>query len=158
MRRTSFISGSTPTVVLVHGAFADASGWGAVIAELQAQGMGVVAPALALRTLAADAATVVGAAERFDGPVILAGHGYGGAVVTVAGASAVNVVGLVYVAGFALAEGESCSDVAARFPRRCSRGRCGRRRMRTRMEGWRSSSRSGRTRSPRRSQATCPRR
>ena len=116
MRRTSFISGSTPTVVLVHGAFADASGWGAVIAELQAQGMGVVAPALALRTLAADAATVVGAAERFDGPVILAGHGYGGAVVTVAGARAVNVVGLVYVAGFALAEGESCSDVAARFP------------------------------------------
>ena len=63
MRRTSFISGSTPTVVLVHGAFADASGWGAVIAELQAQGMGVVAPALGLRTLAADAATVVGAAS-----------------------------------------------------------------------------------------------
>ena len=116
MRRTSFIRGSTPTVVLVHGAFADGSAWAGVIAELQAQGIGVVAPALGLRSLAADAANVVVAAERFDGPVVLAGHGYGGAVITVAGARAVNVVALVYVAGFALAEGESCSDVAARFP------------------------------------------
>ena len=90
-------------------------GWGGVIAELQAQGLGVDAPALGLRSLGADAANVVGAAERFDRPVVLAGHGYGGAGDhAVAAAAANTLVGLVYVAGFALAEGEPCSDVAAR--------------------------------------------
>ncbi|NUT45175.1 MAG: alpha/beta hydrolase [Thermoactinospora sp.] len=104
-----------PTVVLVHGAFADAASWSGVITELQQQGIPVVAPPNPLRGLAADAAYVACVASQIDGPVILAGHSYGGAVITVAGAVP-NVVGLVYVAAYVPDEGESLGDLQGRFP------------------------------------------
>src|SRR6516164_4095481 len=109
-------NGSTPTVLLVHGAFADGSMWAAVIIELQAAGVEAIALANPLRSLASDAAYIAGAAAEIDGPVMLAGHGYGGAVITAAGSAAGNLAGLVYVAAFALDEGESALDITGRFP------------------------------------------
>ncbi|MER5193662.1 alpha/beta fold hydrolase [Streptomyces sp. NPDC002755] len=106
---------TTPTVVLVHGAFADAAGWSGVIAELQGHGVPVIAPPNPLRGLASDAAYIASFAAQIDGPVILVGHSYGGALITVAG-TAENVVGLVYVAAYALAEGESLGELQGRFP------------------------------------------
>jgi pimeloyl-ACP methyl ester carboxylesterase len=103
-------------VLLVHGAFADGSMWAGVIAGLQAAGVGVIALANPLRGLASDAAYIASAAAEIDGPVILAGHCYGGAVVTAAAAAVGNAVGLVYVTGFALDEGESALDITGRFP------------------------------------------
>ncbi|MDR6975032.1 pimeloyl-ACP methyl ester carboxylesterase [Streptomyces sp. 3330] len=106
---------TTPTVVLVHGAFADAASWSGVIAELQGHGVPVIAPPNPLRGLASDAAYIASFAAQIDGPVILVGHSYGGALITVAG-TAENVVGLVYVAAYALAEGESLGELQGRFP------------------------------------------
>ncbi|GGR95114.1 alpha/beta hydrolase [Streptomyces humidus] len=106
---------TTPTVVLIHGAFADAAGWSGVIAELQGQGVPVIAPPNPLRGLASDAAYVASVAAQIDGPVILVGHSYGGALITVAGATE-NVVGLVYVAAYVLEEGESLGELQGRFP------------------------------------------
>ncbi|MFD9318382.1 alpha/beta fold hydrolase [Streptomyces sp. NPDC060053] len=106
---------TTPTVVLVHGAFADAASWSGVIAELRGHGVPVVAPPNPLRGLASDAAYVASFAAQIDGPVILVGHSYGGALITVAGTTE-NVVGLVYVAAYALAEGESLGELQGRFP------------------------------------------
>jgi pimeloyl-ACP methyl ester carboxylesterase len=103
-------------VLLVHGAFADGSMWAGVISELQAAGIGVFAVASPLRSLASDAAYVASAVAEIDGPVLLVGHDYGGAVITAAGSAAANVVGLVYVAAFALDEGESALDIIGRFP------------------------------------------
>jgi pimeloyl-ACP methyl ester carboxylesterase len=103
-------------VLLVHGAFADGSMWSGVIEELQAGGIGVLAPASPLRELGSDAGYIANVAGEIDGPVILAGHCYGGAVITVAGSMAGNIVGLVYVAAFALDEGESALDICDRFP------------------------------------------
>jgi pimeloyl-ACP methyl ester carboxylesterase len=94
------------TVVLVHGAFADASSWNGVIAALQRRGHTVVAPPNPLRGLAADAAYIASVLAQIDGPVLLVGHSYGGAVITNAATGAPNVVGLVYVAAFAPDEGE----------------------------------------------------
>jgi pimeloyl-ACP methyl ester carboxylesterase len=105
-----------PTVVLVHGGFADASFWTPVIQELQARDVPVLAPANPLRGLAGDAAYVASFVNQIDGPVLLVGHSYGGAVITVAGASTPNAVGLVYVAAFILDEGESFGEVFAGFP------------------------------------------
>jgi len=109
-------NGSIPTVLLVHGAFADGSIWADVIAELQAAGIGVIALANPLRSLAYDAAYIASAAAAIDGPVMLAGHSYGGAVITAAGNAPGNVVGLVYVTAYALEEGESALDVCDSFP------------------------------------------
>ncbi|MGW0186304.1 alpha/beta fold hydrolase [Streptomyces sp. NPDC003362] len=109
------MSTSTPTVLLVHGAFADATSWSGVIAELRAHGVPVVAPPNPLRGLAADAAYVASVAAQIDGPVILVGHSYGGALITVAGTTE-NVVGLVYVAAYVLEEGESLGELQGRFP------------------------------------------
>ncbi|MFI5820120.1 alpha/beta fold hydrolase [Streptomyces rishiriensis] len=106
---------TTPTVVLVHGAFADAGSWAGVMAELQGQGVPVIAPPNPLRGLASDAAYVASVAAQIDGPVILVGHSYGGALITVAGATE-NVVGLVYVAAYVLEEGESLGELQGRFP------------------------------------------
>jgi pimeloyl-ACP methyl ester carboxylesterase len=105
-----------PTVVLVHGAFADASGFGGIIRELSNRGYRVLAPPNPLRSLAGDAATVRAVANAIEGPVVLVGHSYGGAVITQAAAGAGNVVGLVYLAGFSPDVGESCASVQAPFP------------------------------------------
>ena len=109
------MSATTPTVVLVHGAFADAGSWSGVIAELQAAGVPVIAPPNPLRGLASDAAYVASVASQIDGPVVLVGHSYGGALITVAG-QAENVVGLVYVAAFIPEESESLGELQDRFP------------------------------------------
>lgn len=106
---------SAPTVVLVHGAFADAASWSGVITELQSHGIPVIAPPNPLRGLASDAAYVASVAAQIDGPVILVGHSYGGALITVAGTTE-NVVGLVYVAAYVLEEGESLGELQGRFP------------------------------------------
>jgi pimeloyl-ACP methyl ester carboxylesterase len=103
-------------VLLVHGAFADGSMWAGVIAELQAVRIDVIAVASPLRGLTSDAAYVASAAAEIDGPVLLTGHDYGGAVITAAGLAAGNLAGLVYVAAFALDEGESALDIIRRFP------------------------------------------
>ncbi|MDX3804447.1 alpha/beta hydrolase [Streptomyces sp. AK04-3B] len=106
---------TTPTVVLIHGAFADAASWSGVVSELQGQGVPVIAPPNPLRGLASDAAYVASVAAQIDGPVILVGHSYGGALITVAG-TVENVVGLVYVAAYVLEEGESLGELQGRFP------------------------------------------
>jgi pimeloyl-ACP methyl ester carboxylesterase len=103
-------------VLLVHGGFADGSMWAGVIIELQAVGIDAVALANPLRSLVSDAAYIVGAVGEIDAPVLLVGHCYGGAVITAAGAAAGNVVGLVYVAGYALDKRESVLDITGRFP------------------------------------------
>src|ERR1700729_2586163 len=96
-----------PTVVLVHGAFADASSWNGVITRLQRNGVPVTAPANPLRGIVADSAYATSVFAQIDGPVLAVGHSYGGAVITNAAANAKNVVGLVFVAAFAPEEGEA---------------------------------------------------
>jgi len=103
---------SGPTIVLVHGAFADASSWNGVIERLQQQGHTVIAPPNPLRGVTADSAYMASLLGQIDGPVLLGGHSYGGAVISNAATSAPNVVGLVYVAAFAPDEGETLGDVA----------------------------------------------
>ncbi|MFD7448675.1 alpha/beta fold hydrolase [Kitasatospora sp. NPDC059827] len=105
----------TPTVVLVHGAFADASSYARVVPELLADGLEVVAPAVPNRSLLGDAAYIASVVRGIPGPVVLVGHSYGGAVITVAGAEE-NVKALVYLAGYALEEGESLGELQGRFP------------------------------------------
>jgi pimeloyl-ACP methyl ester carboxylesterase len=102
--------------VLVHGAFADASGFAGVVRELSTAGYRVLAPPNPLRGLAGDAGTISAAVAAIDGPVMLVGHGYGGAVITQASAALNNVVGLIYLAAFSLDVGESCASVQAPFP------------------------------------------
>jgi pimeloyl-ACP methyl ester carboxylesterase len=104
-----------PTILLVHGAFGDASSWRPVFDRLHDDGHTVIAAATPLRGVAADAAYLSAVIDQIDGPVVLAGHSYGGSVITVAGA-AEKVVGLVYVAGFAPDEGETIADLQGRFP------------------------------------------
>jgi pimeloyl-ACP methyl ester carboxylesterase len=106
---------SKPTIVLVHGAFGDASSWRSVYDLLDGDEYTVIAPANPLRGLASDASYLEGLIEELDGPVVLVGHSYGGPVITVAGNSN-KVAGLVYVAGLAPDEGESVSDLQDRFP------------------------------------------
>ncbi|MFF8374278.1 alpha/beta fold hydrolase [Streptomyces lydicus] len=104
-----------PTVVLVHGAFADASSFAPVIPELIARGLDVVAPAVPNRSLLDDSAYIASIVRQIPGPVLLVGHSYGGAVITVAGVED-NVRGLVYLAGYALEEGESLGELQGGFP------------------------------------------
>ena len=106
---------NTPTVILVHGGFADASFWVPVIKDLQARNIPVLAPPNPLRGLAHDAEYIASFVNQVAGPVLLVGHSYGGAVISVAGASTPNAVGLVYVAAFALDEGESFAEIFAKF-------------------------------------------
>lgn len=94
------------TVVLVHGAFADASSWNGVIPLLQQRGLTVVAPPNPLRGVTADSAYVASVLAQIEGPVLVVGHSYGGAVITNAATGATNVLGLVYVAAFAPDDGE----------------------------------------------------
>jgi pimeloyl-ACP methyl ester carboxylesterase len=103
--------GSRPTVVLVHGAFADGSSWNGVIERLQAEGVEVTAPPNPLRGISHDSAYIGSLIEQIPGPVIAVGHSYGGAVITNAASGANNVVGLVYVAAFAPDEGERLGEI-----------------------------------------------
>ncbi|MCK7621851.1 alpha/beta hydrolase [Streptomyces sp. RS10V-4] len=105
-----------PTIVLVHGAFTDASSWAKVIGLLHAAGSAVRAPANPLRGLTQDAAHLRSVLRGIDAPVVLVGHGYGGAVITHAATDADNVVALCYVAAFGLDAGECVLDILSRFP------------------------------------------
>jgi pimeloyl-ACP methyl ester carboxylesterase len=107
------MSETTPTVMLVHGAFADASSWNGVIERLQAKGVQVVAPANPLRGISSDSDYIAGVLGETPGPVVAVGHSYGGAVITNAASQSSNVVGLVYVAAFAPDEGEVLGEVEA---------------------------------------------
>jgi len=106
---------TSPTIVLVHGAFADASTWRRVYDHLAPEGHTVLAPPNPLRGIPYDVSHVESLIDRVDGPVVLVGHSYGGAVITVAGSSD-KVAGLVYVAGVVPDEGESVNDLQGRFP------------------------------------------
>ena len=102
-------------IVIVHGAWADASSWSKVIPLLQARGLHVVAVQNPLTSLADDVAATKRAIASQDGPVLLVGHSYGGAVITEAGNDP-KVIGLVYVAAFAPSDGESVASVSKPFP------------------------------------------
>jgi pimeloyl-ACP methyl ester carboxylesterase len=106
--------GSQPTVVLVHGAWADGSSWNEVIKRLQAQGVQVTAPANPLRGISIDSAYIGSLLEQIPGPVLAVGHSYGGAVITNSATNANNVVGLVYVSAFVPDEGETLADIASK--------------------------------------------
>lgn len=108
--------GPKPTVVLVHGAFADASGFDDTIALLQKSGFPVLAPANPLRDTAGDAAYISSFLDTIPGPVILAAHSYGGVVITNAARGHANVKALVYLGAFAPDEGESALQLAQQFP------------------------------------------
>ena len=107
------MSETRPTIVLVHGAFADASSWSGVIELLQRQGYTVVAPANPLRGVKADSAYLASVVNQIDGPALLVGHSYAGAVISDAATDAPNVVGLVFVAAFAPDTDERLGAVAA---------------------------------------------
>ena len=105
----------SPTVVLVHGAFADASGFRGLYDQLLGQAVRVVAPPNPLRGLSGgDGEYIKAVIDEIDGPVLLVGHSYGGSVITAAG-TADNVVGLVYISGFAPDEGENLTDLQSKF-------------------------------------------
>jgi pimeloyl-ACP methyl ester carboxylesterase len=110
------MSSTQPTVILVHGAFADASSFRALYDELLSEHLAVIAPPNPLRGLTGgDGEYLKGVINEIDGPVLLVGHSYGGAVITAAG-TADNVVGLVYLCGLAPDEGENVNDLQAAFP------------------------------------------
>ena len=102
-----------PTIVLVHGAFADSSSWNGVIERLQAAGIQVTAAPNPLRGISHDSAYVASFIKQVPGPVLVVGHSYGGAVISNAATGLGNVVGLVFVAAFAPDEGERLADVTA---------------------------------------------
>src|SRR6516165_7530264 len=106
---------ASPTVVLIHGAFGDASSWRGVFDRLVGDGHTVLAPPNPLRGIPYDASFTASVIDQLDGPVVLVGHSYGGAVITVAGSSD-KVAGLVYVAGVVPDEGEAVNDLQGRFP------------------------------------------
>jgi pimeloyl-ACP methyl ester carboxylesterase len=105
-----------PNVVLVHGAWADGSSWSSVIEALQADGYHVTAPQFPLTSLADDVARLRHVLALQDGPTVIAGHSYGGQVMTALGTDAANVVGLVYVAAFGIDEGESLGGLLSQGP------------------------------------------
>jgi len=106
---------ANPTIVLIHGAFGDGSSWRPVFDRLVGDGHTVLAPPNPLRGLPYDASYTASVIDQLDGPIVLVGHSYGGAVITVAGSSD-KVAGLVYVAGLVPDEGESVNDLQGRFP------------------------------------------
>jgi pimeloyl-ACP methyl ester carboxylesterase len=105
-----------PTVVLVHGAFAESSSWNRVIAKLLAKGYPLVAIANPLRSVKGDASYLASLLDSIHGPVILVGHSYGGTVITVAATGKSNVKALVYVSGLAPDLGETASGLVGKFP------------------------------------------
>jgi pimeloyl-ACP methyl ester carboxylesterase len=104
------------TVILVHGAYAESSSWDGVIGPLAAEGHRVIAWSNPLRSVAGDAAALSDLLRSTEGPVLLVGHSYGGAVMTNVPADAGQVTGLVFIGGFALAPGESAADASALAP------------------------------------------
>src|SRR5262245_7784677 len=106
-----------PNIVLVHSAWADGSSWSAVTQRLQADGYSVTAPQFPLTRLADDVARLRQGRPRQHGPTVVAGHSYGGQIITALGTDAPNVVGLVYIAGFGLDEGESIGALLEQAPR-----------------------------------------
>lgn len=104
------------TIVLVHGAFAESASWNAVAERLHATGHPVIAAANPLRGVAHDAAWISDLVRTIDGPVVLVGHSYGGSVITNVAADAGDIAALVYVAAFAPEPGESCLELAQRYP------------------------------------------
>ena len=107
---------SLPNIVLVHGAWADGSSWSAVVERLQADGYKVTAPQFPLNALASNVDRLRLVLGRQDGPTIVAGHSYGGQIITALGTDAPNVVGLVYIAAFGLDEGESIGALLEAAP------------------------------------------
>src|ERR1700752_1699999 len=107
---------ANPSIVLVHGAWADGSSWSEVIAALQADGYRVTAPQFPLTSLAADVARLRQVLEFQDGPVVVAGHSYGGQIITALGTDAPNVAGLVYIAAFGIDQGESLGPLLSQGP------------------------------------------
>lgn len=105
-----------PTVVLVHGAFADATSWNGVADRLRVSGYTVIGAANPLRSVRADADAVSSIVKSIKGPVVLVGHSYGGAVISAAADGNANVKSLVYVAAFAPDEGETALELSGRFP------------------------------------------
>jgi pimeloyl-ACP methyl ester carboxylesterase len=105
-----------PDIVLVHGAWAEGSSWSGVIERLQADGYHVTAPQFPLTTLADDVARLRQVLDLQDGPVIVAGHSYGGQIMTALGPDAANVAGLVYIAAFGLDQGESLGGLLSQGP------------------------------------------
>jgi pimeloyl-ACP methyl ester carboxylesterase len=105
-----------PVIILVHGAYADSSSWNGVLAALLAERHRVIAFATPLRAVASDARLLSDLVADVDGPVVLVGHSYGGAVITNVDAPADRVTAAVYVAGFALEPGESCVDASSLAP------------------------------------------
>jgi pimeloyl-ACP methyl ester carboxylesterase len=105
-----------PNIVLLHGAWADGSSWSSVIEQLQSEGYHVTAPQFPLTSLANDVARLRQVLDFQDGPTIVVGHSYGGHVMTGLGTDAPNVVGLVYIAAFALDQGESLGALLSQGP------------------------------------------
>ncbi|WP_440071101.1 alpha/beta hydrolase [Streptosporangium sp. OZ121] len=106
----------TPTVVLVHGAFAESASWNGVVGDLKRRGYPVIAVANPLRGLREDAGYLRSVLDSLTGPIVIAGHSYGGSVMSEAADGAAGVVALVYIASFNLEVGESTGDLAGRFP------------------------------------------
>jgi len=105
-----------PSIVLVHGAWADGSSWSSVIERLQAGGYRVTAPQFPLTSLAADVARLRQVLDSQECPTVVAGHSYGGQIITALGTDAPNVAGLVYIAAFGLEEGESLGALLSQGP------------------------------------------
>ena len=105
-----------PTVVLVHGAFAESAGWEGVIGILQERGYTAVAAPNPLRSLSGDAESVAGVLDSIEGPVVLVGHSYGGSVISGAALGRENVRAMVFVAAFAPEEGESIGGLSGLYP------------------------------------------
>ncbi len=105
-----------PNIVLVHGAWADGSSWSAVIERLQADGYNVIAPQFPMTSIADDVARLRQVLDFQDGPTIVAGHSYGGQIMTSLGTDAPNVAGLVYIAAFGIDEGESLGALLSQGP------------------------------------------
>ena len=107
---------ASPNIVLVHGAWADGSSWSAVIERLQADGYHVTAPQFPMTSLADDVARLRQVLDFQDGPTIVAGHSYGGQIMTALGTDTPNVAGLVYIAAFGIDEGESLGALLSQGP------------------------------------------
>jgi pimeloyl-ACP methyl ester carboxylesterase len=106
----------SPTIVLVHGAFAESASWNGVVERLLAAGHPAIAAANPLRGVADDAAAITDLVRTIEGPVVLVGHSYGGAVITNVAPDAGDITALVYVGAFAPDAGESCIELSLRFP------------------------------------------